>query len=70
MRPMSHLTGTQIAETIKVAAGQAIRPGSSEAETRNREEYYADLRVADAKEKSVTAATDRGRGAGRSGEVG
>ena len=34
---------------------QAFRPGGAEAETRNREEYYADLRVADAKEKSVTA---------------
>ena len=55
MRPMSHLTGTQIAETTKVAAGQAFRPGSAEAETRNRQEYYADLRVAVSKEESVTA---------------
>ena len=36
-------------------SGQAVRPGSSEAETRSREECYVDLRVADAKEKFVTA---------------
>ena len=35
--------------------GQALRPGSAEAETRNRHEYYADLRVAVSKEESVTA---------------
>jgi hypothetical protein len=35
--------------------GQAIRPGNSEAETRNREEYYVDLHVAVSKEESVTA---------------
>ena len=36
-------------------SGQSIRPGNSEAETRNREECYVDLRVAVAKEESVTA---------------
>ena len=36
-------------------SGHAIRPGSSEAETRSREECYVDLRVAVAKEESVTA---------------
>ena len=35
--------------------GQALQPGSAEAETRNRHEYYADLRVAVSKEESVTA---------------
>jgi hypothetical protein len=35
--------------------GQPIRPGSTDAETRNRQEYYADLRVAVSKEESVTA---------------
>ena len=35
--------------------GQAARPGHAEAETRNREEYYTDLRVAVSKEESVTA---------------
>ena len=35
--------------------GQAVRPGNAEAETRNREEYYTDLRVAVSKEESVTA---------------
>lgn len=39
----------------QAGGGQAFRPGGAEAETRNRQEYYADLRVADAKEKSVTA---------------
>ena len=34
---------------------QAIRPGSAEAETRNRQDYYADLRVAVSTEESVTA---------------
>ena len=55
MRQTSHLTGTQIAETTKVAAGQPIRPGSAEAETRNRQEYYADLRTAVSTEESTTA---------------
>jgi hypothetical protein len=35
--------------------GQAVQPGNAEAETRNREEYYTDLRVAVSKEESVTA---------------
>ena len=35
--------------------GRANRPGNAGAETRNREEYYADLRVAVSKEESVTA---------------
>ena len=39
----------------QVGGGQAFRPGSTEAETRNRQEYYADLRVAVSKEESVTA---------------
>ena len=34
---------------------QALRSGSAEAETRNRQEYYADLRVAVSTEESVTA---------------
>ena len=34
--------------------GQAVRPGNAEAETRNREEYYTDLRVAISKEESTT----------------
>ena len=39
----------------QAGGGQALRPGSAEAETRNRHEYYADLRVAVSKEESVTA---------------
>src|SRR5580692_2228346 len=35
--------------------GQPIRPDRAEAETRNRQEYYADLRVAVSKEESATA---------------
>jgi hypothetical protein len=35
--------------------GQSARSGGAEAETRNRQEYYADLRVAVCTEKSVTA---------------
>jgi hypothetical protein len=35
--------------------GRTARPGGSQAETRSREECYNDLRVADAREKSVTA---------------
>jgi hypothetical protein len=35
--------------------GQAIRPGSADAETRNRQDYYSDLRVAVSTEESVTA---------------
>jgi hypothetical protein len=34
---------------------QAARAGSAQAETRNRQEYYADLRVAVSTEESVTA---------------
>ena len=34
--------------------GQAVRPGNAEAETRNREEYYTDLRTAVSKEESTT----------------
>jgi hypothetical protein len=34
--------------------GQAVRPGNSEAETRNRQEYYADLRTAVSTEESTT----------------
>ena len=34
---------------------QAIQSGSAEAETRNRQDYYADLRVAVSTEESVTA---------------
>jgi hypothetical protein len=34
--------------------GQAVRPGHADAETRNREEYYTDLRVAVSKEESTT----------------
>ena len=34
--------------------GQAVRPGNADAETRNREEYYTDLRVAVSKEESTT----------------
>src|SRR5437868_1682387 len=34
-------------------SGQAMRPGNAEAETSNRQEYYADLRVAVSKEESV-----------------
>jgi hypothetical protein len=34
--------------------GQPIRPGSTDAETRNREEYYADLRTAVSTEESAT----------------
>jgi hypothetical protein len=39
----------------QAGGGQALRPGSAEAETRNRHEYYADLRVAVSTEESVTA---------------
>ncbi len=35
--------------------GRAARPGGVEAETRNRQDYYADLRVAVSTEESVTA---------------
>ena len=35
--------------------GRTARPGRTEAETRSHEECYNDLRVAEAKEKSVTA---------------
>jgi hypothetical protein len=35
--------------------GRPIRPDRAEAETRNRQEYYADLRVAVSKEESATA---------------
>ncbi len=35
-------------------ARQPIRPGSTDAETRNREEYYADLRTAVSTEESAT----------------
>ena len=34
--------------------GQSIRPGSTDAEPRNREEYYADLRTAVSTEESTT----------------
>ena len=34
--------------------GQAARPGNAEAETRNREEYYTDLRTAVSTEESTT----------------
>ncbi len=34
--------------------GQAMRPGNAEAETRNRQEYYADLRTAVSTEESTT----------------
>jgi hypothetical protein len=34
--------------------GQAVRPGNSEAETRNREEYYVGLRAAVSTEESTT----------------
>ena len=34
--------------------GQAVRPGNTEAEPRNREEYYADLRTAVSTEESTT----------------
>ena len=34
--------------------GQAVRPGNPEAETRNREEYYTDLRTAVSTEESTT----------------
>ena len=37
------------------ASGRAARPPGTEAETRSREECYNDLRVADAKQQSVTA---------------
>jgi len=33
---------------------QAVRPGNAEAETRNREEYYTDLRTAVSTEESTT----------------
>jgi hypothetical protein len=35
-------------------SGQAVRPGNAAAETRNREEYYADLRTAVSTEESTT----------------
>jgi hypothetical protein len=38
----------------KGGGGQPIRPGSTDAETRNREEYYADLRTAVSTEESAT----------------
>ena len=34
--------------------GQAVQPGNAEAETRNREEYYTDLRTAVSTEESTT----------------
>ena len=34
--------------------GRAVRPGNTDAETRNREEYYADLRTAVSTEESTT----------------
>src|SRR5690348_11529388 len=34
--------------------GEAVRPGNAEAETRNREEYYTDLRTAVSTEESTT----------------
>jgi hypothetical protein len=37
------------------SGGRAARPPGAETETRNREEYYADLRVAVSTEESVTA---------------
>jgi hypothetical protein len=39
----------------RTGSGRTARPGSTEAETRSHEECYNDLRVAEAKEKSVTA---------------
>jgi hypothetical protein len=39
----------------QAGSGRTARPGSTEAETRSHEECYNDLRVAEAKEKSVTA---------------
>ena len=39
----------------QTGSGRTARPGSTEAETRSHEECYNDLRVAEAKEKSVTA---------------
>ena len=50
--------------------GRAGRAGGVQAETRPRQEYYADLRVAVSAEESVTAQRSRGQGAGRGGEVG
>ena len=35
--------------------GRVARPGAAQAETRNRQEYYADLRMAVSTEQSVTA---------------
>jgi hypothetical protein len=34
--------------------GQANRPGNADAEPRNREDYYTDLRVAVSREESTT----------------
>jgi len=39
----------------QTGSGRTSRPGNTEAETRSHEECYNDLRVAEAKEKSVTA---------------
>jgi len=39
----------------QTGSGRTARPGNTEAETRSHEECYNDLRVAEAKEKSVTA---------------
>ena len=39
----------------QTGSGRTARPGGTEAETRSHEECYNDLRVAEAKEKSVTA---------------
>ena len=50
--------------------GQAVRPGNAEAEPRNREEYYADLRDGRFHRRVHDGATDHGRGEGRSQEVG
>ncbi len=46
--------GTQMAETIKVAASYATRPGNAEAETRNRQDCYDDLRTAVPAQESTT----------------
>ena len=39
----------------QTGSGRTARPGNTEAETRSHEECYNDLRVAEAKEKSITA---------------
>ena len=52
--------------------GQANRPSNAEAEPRNREEYYADLRVAVSKEESVTTqrtAAEEQNGSGKWSET-